>query len=50
MDGACDTIGTHPRSLYRFANALHNLQGYECFGGTTMSKADVHEYLIHEPE
>jgi 2-methylisocitrate lyase-like PEP mutase family enzyme len=32
------------------ATALHNLQGYECFGGNTMSKADVHEYLVHEPE
>jgi 2-methylisocitrate lyase-like PEP mutase family enzyme len=32
------------------ANALHNLQGYECFGGNTMSKSDVHEYLMHTPE
>jgi 2-methylisocitrate lyase-like PEP mutase family enzyme len=32
------------------ATALQNLQGYECFSGNTMSKADVHEYLIHEPE
>ena len=32
------------------ANALHNLQGYECFSGNTMSKSDVHEYLIHKPE
>lgn len=32
------------------ANALHNLQGYECFSGNTMSKSDVHEYLMHKAE
>jgi 2-methylisocitrate lyase-like PEP mutase family enzyme len=32
------------------ATALQGLQGYECFGGNMMSKADVHEYLLHEPE
>jgi 2-methylisocitrate lyase-like PEP mutase family enzyme len=32
------------------ATSLHNLQGYECFGGNTMSKSDVHEYLMHKPE
>ncbi len=32
------------------ATALQKLQGYECFSANTMSKAEVHEYLVHEPE